>query len=199
MTKMYDQTYWDTRYQQAQTGWDVGHISTPLKDYFDQLTDKNQAILIPGCGNAYEATYLLQNGFTDVTLLDISPKLVENLRLKLVDFEEVGAVKIVLQDFFEHTGQYDLIIEQTFFCALDPSLRLNYARKMYELLKPNRRLVGLLFDKTFEGGPPFGGSVAEYQVLFEPYFELQIFEKAYNSIRPRAGAELFVKMIKPQI
>ncbi len=53
-----DKTYWKYRYQQKQTGWDIGFASTPLVTYFDHLNDKDIKILIPGCGNAYEAEYL---------------------------------------------------------------------------------------------------------------------------------------------
>ncbi|MFN8353718.1 MAG: methyltransferase domain-containing protein [Spirosomataceae bacterium] len=185
-----DQQYWDNRYQASQTGWDIGYVSPPLKAYFDQLTDKHQPILIPGCGNAYEAMYLLQQGFTNLTLVDISPTLVDNLRSLLTTYLSSG-LRIECQDFFEHTGSYALIVEQTFFCALDPSYRSAYVQKMHQLLQPQGKLVGLLFDKAFEGGPPFGGNKAEYEALFGPYFEMKTMAKAYNSIPPRAGAELF--------
>ena len=66
-----------------------------------------------------------------------------------------------------------------------------FLQKMYELLKPSAKLVGLLFDKQFEGGPPFGGSKTEYEILFAPYFNIKTIEPAYNSIKPRAGVELF--------
>jgi len=55
--------YWENRYQNQQTGWDIGEISSPLKAYIDQLEDKSIKILIPGAGNAYEAEYLFLNGF----------------------------------------------------------------------------------------------------------------------------------------
>jgi methyl halide transferase len=54
---MFNDQYWSERYEKSQTGWDVGNVSPALKDYFDQLTDKSISILIPGCGNAYEAEY----------------------------------------------------------------------------------------------------------------------------------------------
>ena len=46
--------YWNTRYLQNMTGWDIGHTSTPIKDYIDQLTDRDLKILITEAGNAYE-------------------------------------------------------------------------------------------------------------------------------------------------
>ena len=55
-----DKQYWSQRYQEGQTGWDIGGVSAPLAAYFDQLEDKNLRILIPGAGNAHEAAYLFQ-------------------------------------------------------------------------------------------------------------------------------------------
>jgi hypothetical protein len=51
---------------------------SPIKNYIDTLKDKDIAILIPGCGNTYEAAYLLEQGFTNVTI-DIAPTLVKNI------------------------------------------------------------------------------------------------------------------------
>jgi SAM-dependent methyltransferase len=189
---MLNDQYWSQRYENQQTRWDIGEVAPSLKAYFDQLTNKNSRILIPGCGNAHEAEYLLQQGFTNITLIDISATLVKLLQKKLQFYIEKGNIRVIHQDFFEHSEIYDLIIEQTFFCAIDPSLRTIYAKKMSELLSPKGKLVGLLFDCNFEGGPPFGGSKAEYITYFEPYFTLKIFESCYNSIPPRAGNELFI-------
>ena len=88
--------------------------------------------------------------------------------------------------------EFDLILEQTFFCALRPELRENYARKMQSLLKDGGILAGLLFDFPLEdGGPPYGGNIEEYRAFFSPYFEIRKLQRAYNSIPPRRGSELF--------
>jgi methyl halide transferase len=195
-------SYWDNRYQQQQTGWDIGHAAPALVAYFSQLARRDLRILIPGCGNAYEAVWLLENGFTHITLLDIAPALVADLRERLAKWLPKG-LEIITGDFFTHTSQYDLIMEQTFFCALDPALRSAYAQKAGELLAPGGKLVGLLFNREFdplrslETGPPFGGNAAEYRPLFAPFFTIQCMEPCYNSIKPRAGTELFIQLVKP--
>lgn len=192
---MLNDNYWSERYKNDHIRWDIGQVAPALKAYFDQLTDKNISILIPGCGNAHEAEYLLKQGFTKVTLIDISSILVSNLQEKLNIFIKSGVCQVIHQDFFEHQGSYDLIVEQTFFCAIDPTLRTNYAQKMSQLLKPNAKLVGLLFECDFMGGgPPFGGSKEEYLPYFSPYFQFNTFEKCTNSIPPRAGNELFINL-----
>jgi SAM-dependent methyltransferase len=180
--------YWTDRYQNKETSWDVGDVSTPIKEYIDQLNNKNIRILIPGCGNAYEAEYLVEKGFADITLIDISEVKSRDLTNK---FKKYPGVKILHGDFFKHVGNYDLIIEQTFFCAIDPSLREAYIEKMHSLLTDGGKLTGVLFDRDFTGGPPFGGSKKEYDQLFGKLFNIRTMDPCYNSISPRKNTELF--------
>ena len=187
-----NQEYWDNRYNKNEIGWDIGAPSTPLKEYFDTISDKTISILIPGAGNACEAEYLIGKGFKNVSVIDISRKAWENIKTRIPELLEE---QIICADFFNWIGQYDLIIEQTFFCALNPNLRLNYVEKMAELLKPDGLLIGLLFQKELNTEhPPFGGNSNEYQSLFETQFRIHKMETAYNSIPPRANSELFIKL-----
>ena len=191
-----DQNYWDAQWASNKTGWDVGNATPAITNYLAQYPNKNAAILIPGCGNAHEAQYLVENSFTNITLIDIAPTAVELLKEKFADTPQV---KVLCGDFFEHQGNYDLIIEQTFFCAIPPLRRKEYAQKAASLLNPNGKIIGLLFDRTFEqAGPPFGGCPCEYKPIFEPYFFIKKMEESYNSIAPRAGTEVFINFAKKQ-
>jgi methyl halide transferase len=186
-----NQTFWDELYRNNNTGWDMKQVSPPLKSYIDTLTDTTLKILIPGCGNAYEAEYLLSKGFTNVTLIDIAPTLVASLQKKF----EGRPINVILCNFFEHTGTYDLILEQTFFCAIDPSLRNAYVQKCAELLNKNGKIAGLLFDTIFEQqGPPHGGTRNEYETLFGPKFDFVQCASCLTSIKPRLGKELFIEL-----
>jgi thiopurine S-methyltransferase len=184
-----NKSYWENRYTEQQTGWNIGYPSTPIKTYIDQLEDKTLNILIPGAGNSYEAEYLWNNGFKNVYVLDFAEQPLDNLKTRISDFPKTQLLNL---DFFELEGAFDLIIEQTFFCALNPNLRSNYVKKMKQILKPNGKLVGLLFNfELTASGPPFGGNIKTYKSLFEPHFKINILEKAINSIKPRQGKELF--------
>jgi SAM-dependent methyltransferase len=181
--------FWSERYKTNDTGWDIGSVSTPLKEYFDTLKDKNISILIPGAGNCYEGEYLLEQGFTNVSILDYAPEAIEGFKKRMKNHNKV---ELICGDFFTHKGRYDLIIEQTFFCALNPVLRPYYAVKMRELLRPGGHLSGLLFIQVpNENGPPFGGTKEEYEKLFSSDFIIEKMEVCLNSIKPRAGRELF--------
>ncbi|WP_192821123.1 methyltransferase [Rufibacter sp. LB8] len=185
------EAYWSDRYRQGATQWDAGAITTPLKTYLDQVIDKDLKILVPGGGNGHEAEYLHQQGFKKVYLLDFAPEPLANFKARCPDFPEDHLLE---QDFFQKTDlTFDLVLEQTFFCALPRPMRVAYARQVFDLLKPSGKLVGVLFSEEFAAeGPPFGGNAFEYQAYFEPYFHFKHFALCYNSIKPRQGKELFM-------
>ena len=186
----FNQDYWSTQYQNKQTGWDIGYVATPIKEYIDQLTDKSIRILIPGAGNAYEAAYLHTNGFTNVYVLDFASEPIENLLKAVPTFPKEH---IIQEDFFTHMGTYNLIIEQTFFSSIIPKKREEYVIKMHQLLVNKGKLIGLLFNIDFaKAYPPFGGNKQVYTKLFSKTFKLNVLETAYNSIKPRANNEFFI-------
>ncbi len=189
MTTSLDKEFWTSRWKDGSTGWDIGYASTPLSRYIDLLEDKNLRILIPGAGNGYEAEYAWKKGFSHVHVLDISPEPLAQFRVRVPDFPQESLIEA---NFFDHSGVYDLILEQTFYCALDPALRDSYVTHMAELLARDGVLAGLLFNfpLTHEG-PPFGGSEEEYRQRFSRCFDIVRMDPESDSIAPRAGRELF--------
>ncbi len=194
---MLNQDYWQTRYEAQQTGWDTGQITPPLKHYADGLTDKSIRILIPGCGNGHEARYLHEQGFENVYVCDWAAAPLDALAKSCPDFP---SAHLLQGDFFALAVEdLDLILEQTFFCAIDPSLRAQYAQKTASLLKTGGKVVGVLFNENLQlgrPGPPFGGNAEEYRGYFEPHFSKVELLPCYNSIPPRAGSELFLQLTK---
>lgn len=185
---------WDSRYKTNDIGWDLGKISNPLKTYINQLEDKNIKVLIPGGGNSYEAEYLFTNGFNNIFVVDVSKTALDNLKNRVPNFPKN---QLLHQDFFEVDDVFDLILEQTFFCAINPELRQQYANKIHDLLVKKGKLVGVLFDASlYKNRPPFGGSKKEYVNYFKELFQLNIFEKCFNSEPSRKGKELFINLQK---
>jgi hypothetical protein len=68
-----ERAFWDDKWAAGATGWDLGTVAPELKNFFDSIENKSSSILIPGCGNAHEAGYLLSQGFT-------------NLMMKMINF-----------------------------------------------------------------------------------------------------------------
>lgn len=189
-----DSVYWTNRYESKNTGWDLGEISPPLKEYFDQLKNKEIKILIPGGGNSYEAEYLHKLQFKNIYVVDFTKPPLANIKKRVPSFPDSH---LLHKDFFDVHMKFDLIIEQTFFCALSPSLRTNYVYKVTQLLEDKGKLVGVFFSFDLsKKGPPFGGDKEEYKTLFKHDYKIAILEACYNSTISRKGKELFAKLIK---
>jgi len=107
--------------------------------------------------------------------------------------------QILIGDFFSLKRPlfFDVIIEQTFFCAINPILRPNYVEKTNEILKENGKIIGLLFNREFDiKGPPFGGTEKEYRGLFNNKFNFKKIENSLLSSLPRKEYEFWIEFIK---
>lgn len=184
---------WNQRYLETNTPWD---LTGPTPEFARLLRDKiipsRGVALVPGGGRGHDAILLAQSGY-EVDLVDFAPA-------ALAEAQELAAkagVKIntYRRDFFQllespfHQEHYDLVLEYTFFCAIDPAQRASYVQTMARLLKPGGLLVGLFFPLTTDKpGPPFLVERAEVEALFRPYFQIRI-ESPLESVKPRAGRE----------
>ncbi|MEL7221143.1 MAG: methyltransferase domain-containing protein [Bacteroidota bacterium] len=184
--------YWEERWQNDETRWDIGYASPPLIRYTEQLDNKEIRILIPGAGRAHEAAHLHRTGFTQVYVCDWAETAFTHLKQSTPDFP---AEHLIIGDFFDLDYSFDLLLEQTFFCAIDPALRPKYVEQAARLLQPKGKLAGLLFNRDFQDhNPPYGGTQAEYEQLFRKYFNILQLATSEHSIPSRLGAELFIEL-----
>lgn len=196
-----EKEFWEQRWIDQQTGWDIGYASPAIVDYFNNIENNDIKILIPGCGNAYEAEAIYQMGFHNVWIIDIAEQAIESFKKRCPEFP---ADQIIHGDFFtssdlDQLQPFDRIVEQTFFCAIHPSKRDEYCERMQTLLGANAVLIGLMFDFPLETGPPFGGSKKEYIDRFSACFDDVQIAPCIHSIPPRAGREFWIEIAKPKV
>lgn len=193
-TEELESGFWTERYRQHQTGWDVGYATQPIVNIINKVSNKSARILLPGAGNAWEGEYIWNQGFENLHILDFAQPALDAFKNRVPDFPHE---QLICDDFFNHSGQYDLILEQTFFCAIHPSLRPKYVAKMWELLAQGGVLTGVLFDDALnDDRPPFGGNSFEYLKHFSHIFNQLSLIKCPNSIPERAGRELLLRAVK---
>jgi SAM-dependent methyltransferase len=184
---------WENRYQSGDTPWD---LQGPTPEFLRLAEEKRLPLkgraLVPGGGRGYDAVWLAKQGL-EVDIVDFSPTAL--LATQELAFKEKVTVHAYNQDFFAlpshgyHQERYDLILEYTFFCAIDPKLRAQYVKAVASLLKPNGLFVGLFFPlQTDKAGPPFEVSREEVKLLFNPNFRFTT-EEPKASVKPRAGRE----------
>ena len=184
--------YWNQRYIDQNTPWDIGQPSPAIVKYLQENVQQSTRILIPGAGKAHEAIWLHQNGYEQVWVCDWAKDAFVHLKDAAPDFPDQN---LLCTDFFDLSLEVDLILEQTFFCALPPEKRSAYVQKTAALLSAEGKLTGLLFARPFPfEGPPFGGTKSEYVQLFQDNFEILQMDISQDSIGPRLGNELFLEL-----
>ncbi len=187
--------YSDFGTHRRQTTWGIGKIPPSMAKFFATLPSKDLAILIPGVGNTYEVVHLLKHGFTNITMVDFARGVMNRLRAQF-DYYLDKEIRLLTVDFFEHTGSYDLIIEQSFLTTIERTLRHRYVDKMHSLLKNEGLLAGSFYERRIEQLYVQANTRPELDELFKDKFEtlkMEISEGTYDSAM---GAELFAILRK---
>ena len=191
--------YWEKSYQSGDMGWDLGG-PTPIFDDWIQFQTDSLSICILGAGNGWDAINFAEKGH-NVTAVDFAESAIDNMHTSAQD--KGVQINLIHSDIFDlcklfnHT--FDIVLEYTCFCAIDPARRLDYVRMTNQILKPDGKIVAILFpiDKYINDvGPPFAIDLDSTISLFSKYFILDTKEIPSLSIERRNGREVFVILKK---
>ena len=186
----YTQSDWQGHYDRGDLMWDIEQVSPPFARLWEQQKFSAGKTIIPGCGRGHEVVYFAERGF-DVTGVDFAMGAVTHLENSLK--EKKLASRVIHGDFFSldssHDGYYDIMFEQTFFCAIAPSKRPLYIDTVKRILKKGGLLVALFYETGEKGGPPFNTTLAHIQQHFLQHFAAEHLDKATDSIERRNGKE----------
>jgi methyl halide transferase len=196
-----DAAFWAELYRTGDTGWDQGGPSPGLVDFLrDHVGAHGRApllragrALVPGCGHGHDARALAAADF-EVLGLDVVEHAVREAT-RLAEEEGLDNLRFERADFLDlptpFRGPYDVIFENTFFCAIDPEQRERYVEIAADLLKPAGYLLGVFYNIQPETGPPFGATRDELIERFETRFRL-VLDRVPRSIARREGKELLM-------
>jgi len=184
-------SYWEQRYQEGSTRWDLGQAAPPLQAWLLASDDLPRGrTIVLGCGRGYDAVLFAQHGF-EVTAVDFAPSAIA-ATTALAAANHLP-MQILQRDIFdlvpEFSGCFDYVVEHTCFCAIDLSLRPQYVDLVRSLLKPGGYLLGLFFTHDRPGGPPFGSTPDDIRQSFTPTFEILSLDPVQNSVPDRQGEE----------
>ena len=187
-------SFWEQRYEKGEIGWDLG-AETPV---FTAISEKLKPgkVCILGCGNGYDAISFSKKGFS-VTAVDFARTPINNLQIAARSLSL--SIETIKKDIFDlipdFSSQFDYIIEQTCFCAIDPRKRQQYSNLVHDLLKVGGKLIGLwmpLDKNIIDGGPPFGVKENEIKKLFSTKWKITEDCFPTQSIEARKGREKLI-------
>jgi methyl halide transferase len=191
--------YWEGAWTSGDTGWDIGEPAPPLTRLLAAVPVKQHAVVL-GCGGGHEARMLAATGWPRVVGVDFAPSALAAARQK-TDPSLVAALEWRLQDVLtlgardgDHDrGLFDLVVEHTCFCAIDPGHRNDWAAMVARLLHPTGVLCALFYTHGRAGGPPFGATHDDVRAVLENAgLTIGHAEVPTDSISRRTGDEWLV-------
>ncbi len=187
----YARNDWQNHYDNDDLQWDLGQVAPPFIRLWEENKFFRGKAIIPGCGQGHEVVFLAENGF-QVTGLDYAPGAVSLLQSAIK--EKSLQAQVLHQDFFQlddtHNAQYDLMLEQAFFCAIHPSRRPAYVETVTRILKKDGLLAALFYETGEKGGPPFNTTPSDILDHFSDDFHIETLEKTPHSVEKRKDKEL---------
>ncbi len=186
--------FWEDIYLADDAGWDISGPTPVFSNLADDLPFGKVCII--GSGKGHDAVMFAKKKF-NVTAVDFAPSAVASVN----HFAEKSSVtvEVLQEDIFNLPANYpeafDYVIEQTCFCAINPSRRREYERMVYDILKPGGRIIGLWFrldKKLDEEGPSWATTVVEVKRIFGKGWTVEREEWPALSIEPRKGREKLI-------
>lgn len=184
-----DPAFWDPLFPADAGGWELGRPTPPLVRWFSEHSPKDMRALVVGCGRGHEARLLAGLG-ARVTAIDFAPNAIAAARAAS---DPALAIDYQVRDLFSLAGgppAFDLVVEHTCFCAIDPARRDEYVDAVADALVPGGALVGLFYAHGRPGGPPFTTSREEIERRFARRFAVAALEVAGDSVLVRHRQEL---------
>eukprot|EP00850_Spirogloea_muscicola_P009019 SM000049S16790 [mRNA] locus=s49:661926:664341:- [translate_table: standard] len=186
---------WEKAWQLGITPWDGKGVTPAVASLVKSGSLPSGRALVPGCGSGYDVVALASPA-RRVVGLDMAESAIERAR-QLAEGEPGGPhATFISGDFFAYKPSelFDLAFDYTFFCALDPSLRVQWAQKYTELLQPDGELITLAFPiGEFTGGPPYAVSVEAYEEVLEPLGFEMTSNEVPESFPLRTGKERLMR------
>lgn len=148
--------FWNAKYEEQNTPWDLGEVSDAVRLLAERYFPPQGRVLVPGCGRGHEVIWLAERGYR-VTAVDFADEAIRHLR-EQASLHRVHP-DILHDDIFllpaQLNSRFDVLLEQTCFCAIDPSLRDEYERLAHRVLKPGGQLLGVFMEVEGVEGPPY--------------------------------------------
>lgn len=175
--KVNERDFWEDKYTQNCTPWDIGQAAPAFVKYFAKFGDgTTKKVAVLGSGKGHDAFYIASLNKYEVCGFDFSfgaidfcNELKTKKNIKHIYFYQVNFFQLVSDTKWKN--HFDYVIEHTSLCAIDPKLRKEYVNLIKYLLKADGKLVGLFFIRPKEvGGPPFGSTPEEIKELFQKDF-----------------------------
>ena len=186
----YSREDWERHYDEKDLRWDLNEVAPPLVHLWKERSFSPCKAIVPGCGAGHEVMFLAKKGF-NVTAVDYTHGAIKLIKSAFEKNNYSG--EVLHQDFFKldykYNESFELMLEHTFFCAINPIKRRAYVETAKRILKPGGYLVGLFYETNEDGGPPFNTHKEDIEKYFSNSFKIESLSKTPHSAEQRLEKE----------
>lgn len=188
-----DPRYWEAAYREGRDGWELGEAAPPLDRALRGLSPFADAAVL-GCGRGHEVRLLAALGWGRVVGVDFARAALDDARARTDPGLPVEWLHDdVLALGTDHADAFDLVVEHTCYCAIDPATRDAWAGSVAGTLRRGGVLVALFYTHGRAGGPPWGATVEEIVARLEAHgFAIEHCETPEDSVDKRRGDETLI-------
>jgi thiopurine S-methyltransferase len=185
-----DHAFWHQRWQLEQIGFHSDIVNKHLQANWPLITSAEKCrVFVPLCGKSRDMYWLRTQG-CDVVGVELSPLAVQffftehDLQPVVsehsnLDRHDVDGLSIYCCDFFaltaDHVGDIDAVWDRASLVALPPSMRVDYAKHMQNLLQSGNKILLVAFEYPQHEmqGPPFSVQRHEIDALFASWCDIE--------------------------
>ena len=192
MMDVSDPRFWDAAYDEKRDGWELGDVTPPIARALRELRGPGRAIVL-GCGRGHEVRAAARAGFEVVGVDFAAQPIADATSLTPPDLAKHITWRRADIFALEDEGAFDLLIEHTSYCAIDPKRRDEWMRVARKALKPGGTLLAIFYAHDRPGGPPYGTTRDDVLAALERNgFRIERSETPADSIERRCGDEFLV-------
>lgn len=194
-------SFWESTYREQKDGWEMKECSPVVQKEFGKFIEAHPLIgeecAVLGAGRGHEAAWIAERSKMKVVAIDFA----ESAEREFHRVYPRSKVRFVVEDVFNYLAsspeKLGLIVEHTFFCAIDPEVRAKYFQAVCRALKPGGTLMGIFWMRPSRNGPPFGLTQWELRELSTSHsLDIVDWHLSRDSWKSRMGQEYFVLLRK---
>ena len=179
---MNDPEFWHNKWASNKIGFHLHDVNPLLTQFWSALKpQREERVLVPLCGKSEDLVWLAER-HDDVVGVELSQIAIraffaEHFYTPLVtklshhhELYQFDELSLYTGDFFTApVDKVDLIYDRAALVALPPSMRVAYAERLKQLIKPGGRILLISLDYPQEelAGPPFSVPEQEICELFD--------------------------------
>jgi len=105
-------SYWDERYAKEDTTFDWYLSYNRVKHLMQSFLKTTSKILMVGCGNSRMSEQMYEDGFNDITNIDISEVVIEQMKKKYAGYENMKFLAMDVKKLSFPKDSFDVIIDK---------------------------------------------------------------------------------------